>query len=188
MLRKCVRSRRRGRNIPVAWLSGMTALRCLLVAAVAAACLYLALATSSASPPGRHAAAASSTVGHATRLDPALRRALDAATRAARRDGIAVRVTSGLRTPAEQRRLLDEAVVRYGSERVARQFVNTPERSTHVRGLAVDVGPTDAAYWMIQHGAEFGLCQIYANEIWHFERVVRPGGTCPPLKPDASDG
>ena len=64
--------------------------------------------------------------------------------------------------------------------------MNTPERSTHVRGLAVDVGPTDAAYWLIQHGAEYGLCQIYANEIWHFERVVRPGGTCPPLLPDAT--
>ena len=68
---------------------------------------------------------------------------------------------------------------RYGSERIARQYVNTPDRSTHVTGKAVDIGPTDAAYWLAQHGARYGLCQIYANEIWHFERVIEPGGTCP---------
>ena len=119
-------------------------------------------------------------------LDPKLERAVQAATRAAARDGITVEITSGVRTRAHQQELLDEAIKTYGSEAVARQYVNTPERSTHVQGLAVDLGPTDAAYWMAQHGAEYGLCQIYANEIWHYERVVEPGGTCPPQRPDAS--
>ena len=121
-------------------------------------------------------------------LDPKLERALLSATRDAAREGITIRVTSGVRTRAYQQQLLDEAIKTYGSEAIARQYVNTPERSTHVQGLAVDVGPTDAAYWMAQHGADYGLCQIYANEIWHFERVIRPGGTCPPQKKDASDG
>jgi len=119
-------------------------------------------------------------------LDPQLERAVQAATRAAARDGIIVEITSGVRTRAHQQELLDEAIKTYGSEAVARQYVNTPERSTHVQGLAVDIGPTDAAYWMAQHGAEYGLCQIYANEIWHYERVVEPGATCPPQRPDAS--
>ena len=119
-------------------------------------------------------------------LDPKLERALRSATRDAAREGITIRVTSGVRTRAYQQQLLDEAIKTYGSEAVARQYVNTPERSTHVQGLAVDVGPTDAAYWMAQHGADYGLCQIYANEIWHYERVVEPGGTCPPQRPDAS--
>jgi zinc D-Ala-D-Ala carboxypeptidase len=120
------------------------------------------------------------------RLDPKLERAVKRATRAAAREGITIQITSGVRTRAYQQQLLDEAIETYGSEAVARQYVNTPDRSTHVKGLAVDVGPTDAAYWMAQHGAEYGLCQIYANEIWHYERVIEPGGTCPEPLPDAS--
>jgi len=56
------------------------------------------------------------------------------------------------------------------------------------RAGTVDIGPADAAHWMAQHGAEYGLCQIYANEVWHYERVIEPGGTCPPQRPDASAG
>jgi hypothetical protein len=160
--------------------------RCLAVAAVAAACLYYALDTSGASPsPPRVVATPTPS---AKGLDPALQRALTRATAAARRDGITVRVTSGRRSKRYQQQLLDEAIVRYGSREIARQYVNTPDRSTHVKGLAVDIGPTDAAYWMIQHGAEFGLCQIYANEVWHFERVTTPGGICPPLLANAAGG
>lgn len=124
--------------------------------------------------------------GEPVTLDPQLARAVEAATRAAARDGITVAITSGVRTPEYQQQLLDEAIETYGSEQIARQYVNTPGRSTHVQGLAVDIGPTDAAYWMIEHGPEYGLCQIYANEIWHFERVIEPGGTCPELLADAS--
>ena len=28
--------------------------------------------------------------------------------------------------------------------------------------------PTDADDWLIQHGSDYGLCQTYANEMWHF--------------------
>jgi hypothetical protein len=66
--------------------------------------------------------------------------------------------------------------------------VSTPEKSAHVSGHAVDVGPTDAAYWVIQHGSTYGLCQIYANEVWHFELATDPGGTCPTPLADASSG
>jgi hypothetical protein len=75
--------------------------------------------------------------------------------------------------------------VRYGSETVARRYVSTPEKSAHVSGRAVDVAPTDAAYWLIQHGRDYGLCQIYANEVWHFELA---GPDCPAPLTDASSG
>ena len=32
----------------------------------------------------------------------------------------------------------------------------------------------------------FGLCRIYANELWHFELAADAAGVCPPLRPDAS--
>lgn len=120
------------------------------------------------------------------RLEPELLAALRAAAREAADDGIEVRVSSGWRSQAYQQRLLDEAVVRYGSLDEALRWVATPEASAHVTGDAVDVAATDAAYWMAEHGPEFGLCQSYANEIWHYELLTTPGGTCPPPLPDSA--
>ncbi|MFI2611033.1 M15 family metallopeptidase [Kitasatospora sp. NPDC018619] len=119
-------------------------------------------------------------------LDAPLREALQRAAADARAQGIEMTVTSGWRAKAYQQRLLDRAVARYGSVEQARRFVNTPEKSAHVSGKAVDVGPTSAGYWLIQHGARYGLCQAYANESWHFELLTRPGGTCPAPLPDAA--
>lgn len=119
------------------------------------------------------------------RLDPELREAVQQATSAAADDGIELRITSGWRSTEYQQQLLDQAIATYG-ERGARQLVQTPDRSRHVTGDAVDVGPTDAAFWMLRHGPDFGLCQVYGNEIWHYELLVDPGGTCPPLQQDAS--
>ncbi len=119
------------------------------------------------------------------RLDPELLEAVRQATAAAAEDGIEVRITSGWRSADYQQQLLDEAIATYG-ERGARQLVQTPDRSRHVTGDAVDIGPTDAAFWMLRHGPDFGLCQVYANEVWHYELLVEPGGTCPPLQQDAS--
>jgi zinc D-Ala-D-Ala carboxypeptidase len=115
------------------------------------------------------------------KLDPRLRAALQRATRAAGQDGEELRVNSGWRSPAYQQYLLDQAVAQYGSYDAARQWVNTPEESTHVTGDAVDVGPPEAAHWLDQHGARWGLCRVYANEAWHFELRTTPGGDCPAL-------
>ena len=78
------------------------------------------------------------------------------------------------------------AIVTYGSLAEARKWVSTPEESSHVTGDAVDIGPTDAADWMSWFGNEYGLCQTYANEIWHYELTIEPGGTCPPPISDAA--
>jgi len=121
-------------------------------------------------------------------LDPDLRRAVVSATRAAAAQGIEVRINSGWRSKAYQQALLDEGVEKYGSLEEARRWVNTPELSTHVSGDAVDVGLSDAATWMQDHGAEFGLCQTYENEGWHYELATTPGGECPPMRRDSSAG
>ncbi|MFJ3220580.1 M15 family metallopeptidase [Kitasatospora sp. NPDC086801] len=119
-------------------------------------------------------------------LDGPLLEAVQQAARDARAQGIEMTVTSGWRSKEYQQRLLDKGVAKYGSLERARQFVNTPEKSAHVSGKAVDLGPTNADYWLIQHGARYGLCQVYANEIWHFELRTSPGGTCPAQLPDAA--
>lgn len=119
------------------------------------------------------------------RLDPALLEALRGAQAAADADGIRFDITSGWRSVDLQRRLLADAIRTYGSEEIARQYVATPESSSHVTGHAVDVGTLDAQLWIIDHGRQWGLCQTYANERWHFERATEAEGECPAPKPDA---
>jgi zinc D-Ala-D-Ala carboxypeptidase len=119
-------------------------------------------------------------------LDPLLLKAIQDASRAAGAEGVELRITSGWRSTGFQQRLFDDGVRVYGSVDIARQFVASPAVSKHVTGQAVDIGPVDADLWLIRNGPRFGLCQIYANEIWHFELVADEQGRCPPLKPNAA--
>ena len=105
-------------------------------------------------------------------LDPALLGALRQAATDAADDGVEFVVDSGWRSPEYQAHLLHEAVAKYGSEAEAARWVATPTTSAHVSGDAVDLGPFDATAWLSEHGAEYGLCQIYRNEPWHYE--LRP--------------
>jgi zinc D-Ala-D-Ala carboxypeptidase len=120
------------------------------------------------------------------RLDPQLLSAIQQAATAASAQGITMTITSGWRSPEFQQRLLDSAVAQYGSLAAARQYVQTPEASKHVVGQAVDVGGVGADQWLIANGAQFGLCRIYANELWHFELATDAAGNCPPLLPNAA--
>lgn len=116
------------------------------------------------------------------KLDPDLR---DALTRAADDAEMTFHVTSGWRSRAHQARLFEEAVSRYGSEEEAVRWVARPGTSVHETGGAVDLGPDRALAWLSAHGADYGLCQIYGNEPWHYElrpEAVRHG--CPPVYPD----
>jgi zinc D-Ala-D-Ala carboxypeptidase len=106
------------------------------------------------------------------KLDSALLRALRQAATDAADDGVEFVVDSGWRSPAYQEQLLHEAVLKYGSEAEASRWVATPGTSAHVSGDAVDIGPSGAAAWLSEHGAAYGLCQIYGNEPWHYE--LRP--------------
>ena len=116
------------------------------------------------------------------KLDPEL---LDALQEASRDAGVTFYVNSGWRSPEYQERLLREAVSEYGSEAEAARWVATPATSPHVSGDAVDLGRADAVAWLSEHGAGYGLCQIYDNEPWHYE--LRPDAVengCPPLYAD----
>jgi len=94
-------------------------------------------------------------------------------------------VESGWRSPEYQAQLLREAVSEYGSEAEAARWVATPSTSAHVSGDAVDIGPSDATAWLSAHGAEYGLCQIYGNEPWHYElRLEAIDHGCPPTYAD----
>lgn len=123
-----------------------------------------------------------------TRLDSTLRTAVQDAHRDATADGVDFHVTTGWRSAAYQQALFDAAVEQYGSPDAARAHVLRPDESSHVTGSAVDIGPTDAMSWLSQHGADYGLCQVYANEMWHVELAVERGGQCPAPARDASAG
>ena len=113
-------------------------------------------------------------------LDPDLLHALRASATDAAEDGIEFIVNSGWRSAAYQDQLLDEAVAMYGSEAEAARWVATADSSAHVSGDAVDIGDFDAAAWLGEHGAQYGLCPTYDNEPWHFElRKDAPARGCP---------
>jgi zinc D-Ala-D-Ala carboxypeptidase len=118
-------------------------------------------------------------------LDPALLGALRQAATDAADDGVELFVDSGWRSPEYQERLLLAAISKYGSEGEAARWVATPNTSPHVSGDAVDIGASDATAWLSERGAEYGLCQIYGNEPWHYE--LRPEAVdhgCPPIYAD----
>jgi D-alanyl-D-alanine carboxypeptidase len=118
-------------------------------------------------------------------LDPALLGALRRAGTDAADDGVEFFVDSGWRSAEYQERLLEAAVSKYGSEEQAARWVASPKTSAHVSGDAVDIGHSDATSWLSEHGAAYGLCQIYGNEPWHYE--LRPEAVdrgCPPVYAD----
>ncbi|MDL4816510.1 M15 family metallopeptidase [Actinomadura opuntiae] len=119
------------------------------------------------------------------KLDPHLLKALRRAASDAAGDKITFYVNSGWRSPEYQNRLLREAVSKYGSKAAAARWVATAATSPHVSGDAVDIGRSAATAWLSRHGAEYGLCQIYRNEPWHYE--LRTGAIdhgCPTMYAD----
>jgi LAS superfamily LD-carboxypeptidase LdcB len=148
-----------------------------VIAAIAAAFCFQSPASSSSS--------SSSPAAPRRGLDPALLGALRQAAADAAGDGIELVVESGRRSRKHQARLLREAVAKYGSEAEAARWVASPDTSPHVSGDAVDIGPPEAAAWLSEHGAGYGLCQIYDNEPWHYElRREAIDRGCPPMYAD----
>ena len=118
-------------------------------------------------------------------LDSDLLGAVRRAAADAARDGVGFVVDSGWRSPEYQEHLRQEAVAKYGSEAEAARWVASAERSAHVSGDAIDLGPNDATRWLAARGAAYDLCQIYANEPWHYE--LRAGAStagCPAMYAD----
>jgi zinc D-Ala-D-Ala carboxypeptidase len=118
-------------------------------------------------------------------LDPSLLKALRRAATDAAKDGTEFQVNSGWRSRKYQEQLFREAVSKYGSESEAARWGATPGTSAHETGNAVDLGHTDATAWLSEHGAKYGLCQIYGNEPWHYElRREAVDHGCPPMYAD----
>lgn len=120
-------------------------------------------------------------------LDPDLLAALREAALDAAQDGVTFVVNGGWRSPSYQEQLLRDAVAKYGSAAEAARWVAEADTSAHVSGDAVDIGPVAARVWLSEHGARYGLCQIYRNEPWHYE--LRPDAIehgCPPMYADPS--
>jgi LAS superfamily LD-carboxypeptidase LdcB len=119
------------------------------------------------------------------KLDHALLEALRRATTDAQHDGVNIYVDSGWRSRKYQKQLFSQAISEHGSEAEAARWVAVPGTSTHESGNAVDIGPSDADAWLLTHGAAYGLCQIYRNEPWHYERrpeAIKRG--CPRMYAD----
>jgi len=118
-------------------------------------------------------------------LDRDLLGALRQAATDAAAAGVKFVVNSGWRSAAYQEGLIREAVAEYGSVEEAAKWVAPADKSLHVSGDAVDIRPSGAAAWLSEHGAKYGLCQIYRSESWHYE--LRPeaiANGCPPLYAD----
>ena len=95
-------------------------------------------------------------------------------------------IVSGYRTAATQQDSSTRAIQNWLGQG-GHRWVLPPEKSEHVKGSAVDVGPHAAARWLKTNGVKFGLCQRYANRYWHFEvlaparvRPVPPWSRTPP--------
>jgi zinc D-Ala-D-Ala carboxypeptidase len=172
-----------------------------VIAAIAAALAYqLPASSSSIAPPRSEHRAALGESGGAVpdgttvfddevpgvaNLDPDLLGAVRRAATDAAGGGVDFDVESGWRSPEYQEQLLSEAISKYGSAEEAARWVAAPSRSAHVSGDAIDIGPSGAATWLSEHGAEYGLCRVYGNEPWHFE--LRPetiAHGCPPTYSD----
>jgi zinc D-Ala-D-Ala carboxypeptidase len=123
-----------------------------------------------------------------TRLDGRLRDALDRASQEAADRGVTFTLTDGWRSERYQEYLFARAVTEYGSAEEASKWVKHGDQSKHVRGEAVDIATADAMDWLVRFGGDFGLCQIYANESWHFELAADESGTCPALLVDGTAG
>jgi hypothetical protein len=123
-----------------------------------------------------------------TQLDRTFEVRFLAAQAAAKLAGFNIRITSGFRTQQLQERLFNDAVKKYGSESEASKWVLPREVSNHPWGTAIDVnypGDRKAVKWLEENGSAFGLCRVYENEWWHFEPVIAPGETCPPMMANA---
>ncbi|MCI0159267.1 M15 family metallopeptidase [Leifsonia shinshuensis] len=119
------------------------------------------------------------------RLDPNLLEALREADRAAVDErGTTITIVDGWRSLRYQEFLFEQAVQKYGSEHEAERWVKRGADSAHVSGHAVDIGTADAMDFLSRFGSEWGICQIYANEAWHFELATTPGGECPAMRAD----
>ena len=102
------------------------------------------------------------------RLHPRLSAAVDALVGAS---GGRIHVSSGARSTAEQARLWQEALAKYGTAEAADDWVAPPGSSMHERGLAVDLGGDLGLAVSLVDRLDLPLWRPMDHEPWHFELV-----------------
>ena len=100
-------------------------------------------------------------------MRPDVAEAFDRLAAAARADGVALLVTSGYRSDAEQARLF--------AANPDPKWVAPPGRSLHRFGTELDLGPPSAYGWLARNAQRFGFVKRYSWEPWHFG-FGPPGG------------
>ncbi len=86
--------------------------------------------------------------------------AFDRMAAAAARAGLALSVTSGFRSDAEQAKLF--------AANPNPKWVAPPGTSLHRYGTELDLGPPGAYGWLAAHARRFGFIHRYAWEPWHY--------------------
>ncbi|RJQ79726.1 peptidase M15 [Pseudonocardiaceae bacterium YIM PH 21723] len=120
-----------------------------------------------------------------TGLDPAAAKAWADAVATAKGQGVTLCLNDGKRSAAQQLAEFQEQVQKYGRAQAERQVL-PPEKSMHVKGLAVDVQSRAGMAWLENTEGALGWCRMYDNEPWHFEyRAEYRSEGCPARKPSA---
>ncbi|WP_322994057.1 phage tail length tape measure family protein [Castellaniella sp.] len=114
-------------------------------------------------------------------FDSALQRMMTDAKAA----GHDITITSGLRSFAQQQKLWDDALAKYGSADLARKWVAPPGSSQHNLGNAADLGygSSAARSWAQSNASNYGLNFPLSNESWHVEPVGARSGALAAVNP-----
>jgi hypothetical protein len=104
---------------------------------------------------------------HGKPMRPDVARAFDRMAAAAAADGVALIVSSGFRTYAEQARLF--------AARPDPRWVAPPGKSLHRLGTELDLGPQSAYGWLARNARRFHFVQRYSWEPWHYGFVLNAG-------------
>jgi Transglycosylase SLT domain/D-alanyl-D-alanine carboxypeptidase len=99
-------------------------------------------------------------------MRPDVAQAFDRMSRAARADGVALTISSGFRSDAEQAILF----ARHPDPR----WVAPPGQSLHRNATELDLGPRSAHSWLARNAGRFHFVQRYPWEGWHYGYVLNP--------------
>lgn len=168
-------------------LGGVITASALLRSAAVSACEFVSFTSYSAPGGGETGSTGEASLyGHTSSpegidgLDPTFRSNVARMISASDREfGGSLVIYSGYRSIEHQRRLYEDALARYGSEREARRWVAPPGGSMHNFGLAVDLRHNGVrveygqkiSNWMTTNLARFSLYRRLSNEGWHVEPV-----------------
>ena len=102
-------------------------------------------------------------------MRPDVAQAFDRMAAAARRDGVALVISSAFRSDAEQAVLF--------ARHPDPKWVAPPGESLHRNATELDLGPPSAYPWLATNAGRFHFRMRYAWEPWHFGFVLNPRST-----------